>query len=217
MIGTTAALIMAGISAAGSVASAKIQANAANKAAGTQAQSGQDALQIERDAYNNAQQRLDQAALVQKQIYDENKGNFDPYRSLGASAASTLGAAMGLPVAMSAPASSSSRGVPSGGMSVPAVGTGGLSPYRPGNAQGIVRNGLNPPLADPNARSGQLADAAGGFGTSIGRALQRSQQDAAIQTRQSSYVTMRAPNGETQPVPSNQVDHFTRMGATVVG
>jgi hypothetical protein len=75
--GITAAVVIGGISAASSIAAAKIQSNAAGNAAKTQAAAGQQAL--------NAQQ----------QGYQQQRQDFAPYQAAGASAMGRLNAKAG--------------------------------------------------------------------------------------------------------------------------
>ncbi len=81
----TAGLVAAGVGAAGSVATGLIGSSSAKGAASTQAQAAQ------------------QAALLQKQQFDETNANLEPFRSVGSDALSVLRTVLGLPPSASGP------------------------------------------------------------------------------------------------------------------
>lgn len=90
-----------------SVYSANKSANAAKEAAKTQAASGQQALDVERD------------------IYNQTRADLAPYRGVGASAITTLGSLMGLPASGGADAATgTAKGNLNTKLSASAVRTG---------------------------------------------------------------------------------------------
>lgn len=164
-------VIAAGIAAAGSVASAAIQSRAAGRAADTQSRAAQDAIERSRQIYE--QQRADQA----------------PYRNAGASAVTTLGGLMGLPMS-SGDANPLPAAAPRAPQDMPA------GPQETGWQ--AIRNRLTnmPP-------GSSLQD--------LGNRVQTAQAQTGSSYRRS--VRLQAPDGEIADVPEEDADFFLSRGA----
>jgi hypothetical protein len=137
-VATTIA-IAAAASAAGSVASSKIQSNAAKKAASMQ------------------QQASNQGMDLQRQMYGQQMQMHSPYMGMGNSAANTLGRLMGAPAG--AQFASAPLQNPMMGMGMPMGGMG----Y--GQPQGMAMRrpppmSVGPPQMGGQPQGGRLADLA---------------------------------------------------------
>ena len=142
-------------------------------------------------------------------IYKGQQAQSAPYASLGAGAASLLGAGLGIPNIAPYPGANL-------GVSGPPLGSGGgftsnpLQPPGSGMTSTASTDWRNPAAMLQN-RGGTAVPRAGTLSSALGPSLQR----------QSSYggaglVTMQAPNGETAQVPMAQVPFFKARGAQVV-
>ena len=86
----------------------------------------------------------------------------------------------------------------------------GAIPDQYGPGFGLLKPGVTPEQArDPNFQ----------YNPAMAQSQPMGQPRSAAPVPQnaSSYAMMRAPTGETQQVPLDQVDHYTRLGAQRVG
>lgn len=105
----TTAAIVGGLSAAGAIGGAALSSGAAGHAASTQAQAAEDAAQLQ---YQNSQDALN----FQKQVWNQQQSNIAPWLQSGGTALSTMDQLMGL----NAPSFPANYGQPiSGGSTVP--------------------------------------------------------------------------------------------------
>jgi hypothetical protein len=196
--GATLALTSAAIQAAGSKSAAKQLQKASDQA--LTAQQSQNQI---------AQGRIDQAQNIQGGLYQNAQRALNPYTSLGGGAASTLGQLIGIPVTSP------------GQMTMPTGGSLTKPPYQgPSNAQGQFLTSVDPGNPDGtvmNRGVPPLSNSPVGQAVPRGTLASLIPQAEASRQSQSSYVTMQAPTGETSQVPANQVQHFTRLGARLVG
>jgi hypothetical protein len=176
MAALTAAIIAGSAIAAGSqIAAAKMASGAAKEAAKTQVASGEKALDLQRE------------------MYQQNRADFQPYLQGGTQAFNTLSGLMGLggggapqqQPTMSLGAPSPAKMLPDGRIRPEGAETIGHAVYR----------GTGQPY-QPGNRSGY----------------------SAASTPQSSYamVTLRAPDGTTKTVPADQAAYYQSKGATLV-
>jgi hypothetical protein len=186
MIGTTAALIFGGLMAGGQVASSAMQSRAANKAAKTQVQAGDKALQFQREMWESQQR------------------NFEPYRQAGLGALTRLSdmantspsswqevvnrpatSPKAAPDRTVVPQASSAMGTLAGGIAGMASALGGgakqgnVVPFR------AMANGVAQGFAQPRPQAG-------------------------------SPVQMRAPTGEIAWVRADHVEAAKKKGAVLV-
>lgn len=183
-------LITGAVSAGTTIWAANKQANAAQQAARQQTQAGTQALDL------------------QRQIWQQSQANLQPWVARGTQAVNTLGSLMGLGAA------------PAGGG---ATGTGQVD-----FTGGQFTGGQTFPARQieyldtagevQDARRAQRLHAALGSEAPYGA---QTPYDEGIDYRraqtQSGYVTMQAPDGSTSSVPSGYVNHYTNLGARIVG
>jgi hypothetical protein len=188
MLGTTAALLTAaGIGAIGSGVSAAIGSSAAKSAAQTQTEASDKALDL------------------QKEMYNTTRSDLSPWTTQGQKAATALGSLMGLDSVSGATSGSSSSGSTS-------TQTGSRTP----TPNAVYMNKAVPTdsaAADdvPQALVNQITST-----YPLSSVASTNPQTAAQAQTQSGYVTMRAPSGETQTVPSHTVNLWKSRGAVVV-
>lgn len=193
---TTALLIAAG--AAGSLGSAAIASKGA------------------KDAAKTAAGAATQAAQLQKDIYEQTRADLAPQRQLGAQAATTLGALMGLGGGGSAAggggATGSLGGAPVTTPLTDAVG-GGWPPGRANPYTGELQTGPGPRPEGQNVYDVRMRpDGSGYVNASAGAKWYPGSGQA-----EGSLVTMQAPDGTQQAVPASQVAHYQARGAQIVG
>ena len=191
-----AALVIGGSLAAGHYLSARTQAKAAEKAAKIQQEGVREARAYGEPLYAQAQQIAAQQAA-------QGQARLAPYVQQGTQGLTALSAFLGVPSAPPA------AGVP------PAAPMAPMAPMAP----------AAPPTAPGGNRSiggailGSLTGHGGGGGAP-GTAPSAFEQQvfgrpagAAVPGATSGVVMLRAPTGETRPVPANQVDYFLARGA----
>jgi len=192
-----AGLITAGILVGGKIIGDKIAANASKKAAETQAKSTDKALDVNERQYD--QTRADLERTYQQQRADET-----PYLGLGAGAVGALTHGLGItppPVSALPPAQRvTSPGAPVPTAAPPAAPKQGI-PGIPGSGTLIPGSG-----ALHNAVKGVFGFGGGGSQPT----------PAGAPAGAPSGVQMRAPNGQVQAVPPDQVAHYQQLGAQVV-
>lgn len=130
----------------------------------------------------------DKALALNQQIYDERKNAMAPYAGYGTEAMGTLGALMGLP----------------------APGAGGAPAQ-----QMVVDPGKDPIPKSVNGTPMQPNVPVTGKMSDVFKPAAKTPVDASAQTA-SSYVRMRAPNGEEQDVPHEFAPYFQEAGAQPV-
>ncbi len=196
-VGTaTALLIGAGISVGTQVAGAKMQSNAAGKAADQQVASADKGLDL------------------QRQIYDEQKAGMQPYAQFGQQALGSLGSLMGFPAL---PPPTPPTGMGANGQSLgPITGNQGPMNMSDPRVQRLAKGGS---LVDPGMSDGSI-------GSMVGQSSYRSPASgfgAPMQQTQGGggsfgppMVTLMAPTGETQAVPADQAESFIARGARKV-
>lgn len=138
-----------------------------------------------------------QAMATQEQGKRDALQAYSPYTQTGAAAMGTLGSLMGLPVGTTVPGGALPAGtqIAAGMRDAPES----LIEDGPTGRAAVPRDAANSPQATAMIRS------ASGYGSSLGG------------VRRGGLVQMRAPRGgETQWVPPDQVEHFTRLGATEI-
>jgi hypothetical protein len=178
------------ISAVGSVGSALIGSSASKTAAKTQTDAS------------------DKALALQKEMYNTTRSDLSPWTNAGGQAVTALSSLMGLPSGSVGGGSSGNiqtvLGQPLSGQASSRTNPGPNADYtgqkavsRYDLAPGTVESGGTMPLA------------------SVAGSRSNPQTIAQAQTA-SGYVTMRAPNGETQAVPSSTVNLWKSRGAVVV-
>lgn len=107
-IGTTLALGLAGIGAAGGIGAAAIGSRAAGRAAGVQATASERAAELQ---YKAAQEAL----AFQRQMWQTQQRQFAPWLTAGRGALGNLSYLMGIPMPEAAQAAPAMAGAPSGG------------------------------------------------------------------------------------------------------
>lgn len=154
------------------------------------------------DAVTNAAetqaQSSEEAIALQKQMYEQDRADMAPYRNLGAYSVGALGHLTGMPPTPSTPATAPSSG-------------GAIGPGVP------VDTSAKPPdiLKDTDTT---LPGAQGPRGMPTQAPESRSLRDlGARQQTQSSFVRMRAPNGQEKDVDQTMVDYYRQRGAVVLG
>jgi hypothetical protein len=187
--GVAVPLITAAASAISSLWSGHKQADAAKEASAIQV-AGSNAAQGQiTNAYNNAQQVI------------------SPWVQTGQQANTTMANLMGFNSGSSPVPTSMPTSTPSTLGTLGTVGTAMAVP-RSGAMQTEEWQAAHPDLVtQQHARLTQTYDTPTGA----------EPQAAARAQNASGYVQMQSPDGETQPVPSQFVNHYTRLGARVVG
>lgn len=175
------AVIAKGIDAAGNVISGVLANKAAQKAADQQLKANAEAL------------------ALQKQIYEQTRADFAPYRESGAAAMGTLSSLMGLP------GGGGGSTAPNAPLQAAGMTTGsGLTTRQPGDPEIGVHPGQAPPVDAPTPYRPQV----GGVAVST-PVEQRTASSMAPQR-------MRAPDGSEEDVPGELVSHFEHAGAVRV-
>jgi hypothetical protein len=179
-------VIAGGIAAAGAIGSAIIASKAAKSAAQTQTEASDKALDL------------------QKEMYNTTRSDLSPWTTQGQKAATALGSLMGLDSVSGATSGSSSGST--------STQTGSRTP----TPNAVYMNKAVPTdsaAADDvqQALTNQIAST-----YPLSSVASNNPQTAAQAQTQSGYVTMRAPSGETQSVPSHTVNLWKSRGAVVV-
>jgi hypothetical protein len=180
-------LIVAAASTAATVYSAKKQAGAVEDAAQQQTDAGRESL------------------ALQKEMWQQSQQNLQPWLKTGEWAATTLGGLMGMP---DAPAASTGAA-----QTAPNLGsTEAVARYTNANPRPAINQDTGPEdlMAWRQGRREAMREAR------LGAFMGTENPASATAQRQSSYTTMRAPDGTVQDVPSQHVPHYTNLGATVV-
>lgn len=195
MVGTTAAIILGVASAASSVANAKIQKNAANKAADTQVVASTKAADIQQKAAADT-------LAFQKEQWAAAQQNAAPFVQLGQGAAKRL---------------SDWFGMPAGAADAPAMTTAPApSTPMPGTAVPRNPNGAMP-LSSFTGRTNTMTQVPPSA-AAVPPSAQAMTAPGAPQANATGYVTMRSPDGKTtKAIPRSQVAHYESLGATQVG
>lgn len=190
MIGTTAALLIgAGISAGTQAYAAHKASGAAKDAAKTQVEASDKALDLQRDMYN------------------QNRADQEPYRNVGSQAITTLGSLMGLP---SGPVGGTSKAMTLGGLTEGPghFGTDGryVPPMAPTVGQAMPRPGAQNPYAGLPPHPDFVTDPA------------RARTASSFATGQAGQrmVTVQAPDGETRQVPEHMAERIVAAGGKLV-
>lgn len=137
-----------------------------------------------------------QALALQEKMYQQTRGDLAPWMTAGQRANSTLSYAMGL-----------------GAIPFVEPGAGGATKAVPDYSRPRGTNEIVGYAVPRGTTSGPTGLAAA-IRTSVAD-LAGAVPGAATQTA-SGYVTMRAPDGTTQSVPSQYVNHYTQRGAVQV-
>jgi hypothetical protein len=139
-------------------------------------------------ARDQQQQATNQAQGSLDRVYQQTRGDLAPYMNVGSGAMTSLGQMVGLP-------------------QQPAAPQGAQPPSAMGNmAQGLAGVG-----------TGLLGQMGVGTAKDAKGRLPEIVQNVAQARTGSSYVRMRAPNGQMGTVPSDQVPHYQQLGGEVVG
>lgn len=228
-VGAVAGLFGAKKQSDASTKSAQIQSDAATKAAQLKSQSDAAALKFQQDQAAVAQDNFIKAQQASYAQWAAREQRLAPFRSLGAGAVSTLGGLLGI------------QGAPQPGIPPPpqftpsnpgTFGTGSFATSPDKTAQtnasattfnngaaniqqqinGLPQSAGAPPTpGGPGIDTSQYAKPVGG--QSLG-ALVSPQGQAPANGAQT--VLMRAPDGTTRQIPTDQVPHYEQLGATRV-
>jgi hypothetical protein len=168
-----------------------------------------------KSAAQTAADSASQAAQLQKDIYTQTRADLAPQRELGAQAATTLGALMGLGGG-SGSAGGGSASLPTTGAPVTsslsdAVGAG-WPPARLNPYTGQLQTEPGPRPAGQNAYDVRMRPDGSGYVNATAGAKWYPGPGQA----QGDLVTMQAPDGTQQAVPADQVAHYQAKGAQVV-
>lgn len=189
---TIGLLATQGISAAVNFFTGRSQAKAATTASAQQ----QEGI---REARAYAEPKYAEALRIAQEQHAAGQAGLAPYAQQGGQGLTALTALLGLPAAPAA------RAAP---MAAAPVAPMAAAP--PGGDMAGLVNGRGVPLSMlSQLTTKQIADA----NRATGGAFLGGGGTAAPAT-QSSYVTLRAPTGETRPVPAEQVDFYVARGAT---
>jgi hypothetical protein len=189
---TAGALTGPAIAATAAAAGKTASDHASSEAANTQTQAGNQAISTQQQAAGNATRNLANTGQQQRAIYNNQVSNLDPYTSLGAGAANTLGGLLGIPITMP-----QRQPIPN---DLPPQ-----SMVPPGRPMGPQAGGIGaPPVPGMTPFSGA-------------QPFQRPQPFGQPQPPQSSAkVKMRGPDGSVEDVDANLVPHYQSLGASVV-
>ena len=178
--------------------------------AGLQYLGGRQAAKAAKDAAAQQQAGVREARAYAEPLYQQalqtgreqlaaGQAGLAPYAQQGGQSLTALSALLGLPAAPAgAPASK-------------------MAP-----AQGLPLGQLATPTAYPRPSNDTMRQVQQATGMSFELALERGLIDpqgrptGAAGPTSSSYVTLRAPNGQTRPVPADQAEYFLARGATRV-
>jgi hypothetical protein len=189
-MGLAVPIISAIASAGTTIWATNKQSNAAKDSAATQVASG------------------DKALAVTKQMYDQNQANLQPWLQSGAAANTALSGLMGL----------GGGTTPAATATTTTATTPLISAYQtylkrdPSMAEIMSQTGNG----EFNVTDPRLAKSVENIRYSP-EAQQLTNPVSTVAQNQSSYTRMRAPDGTEQNVPALQVPHFSKLGATVVG
>lgn len=180
-------LIVGAASTGATIYAANKSSNAAKEAAQTQTDAGEKAL------------------ALQKEMWQQGRADLQPWMTQGGKAVNTLGYLMGLGGGTAA--APIAQTVTTGQNPRQTIGDYfGANPRAKGVADQYEAQ-LGQWREDRNAdRRGRRLERLGGT----------ADPTSMVAQTQSSYVTMRSPDGEEQPVPSQYVDHYRSLGATVI-
>lgn len=182
----TAQLLNTGVQLFGSLFANHTASEASKHAADVEAQAAREALDYTKQ--HDAQQRADEI-VAQKANYDQyvaKENRLAPYRGVGEAANNELAYRLGL-TPVAQPAPPPPPTFSTVTPPPAAASTGGLHDLLPGGTPAATP----PPAPSIPAPTATTSSAA-------------------------TLVTMRAPNGGTKQVPSDQVPHYQGLGATVV-
>ena len=184
---------MAGITTAAILGATAISAGAGIGSAAIASRAAGKAADTQSDA-------ADKALALQERIYQQQRADTLPMLNRANQAGNTLSGLMGLPTGpLPGP-----TGVPDTIGPPP-----GAIPDQYGPGFGLLKPGVTPAQArDPNF---QYNPAMAQSQPMMGQPRSAPPQNA------SSYAMMRAPTGEVQPVPQDQVAHYEQMGARRIG
>lgn len=193
--GTIAKGLVSAIPIVGPIIEGGIEAATAKKAANQQVAGGQRAMDIQNKVYQQQQQLM------------------QPYYETGTNAFTTLGSLLGLP---------------GGGGGAPMPQMGQTSGSLGGNPFGSLPNdtqqgAMTDPAVQPNAAYNQGGDWVGMLSQQQRAAMPQSTTSYSTPQQHGSSVSgapqirMKAPSGEEELVPADQVAHYLQQGATVMG
>lgn len=238
--GTAIALGILGATQAGTAIYAANRQGAASREASEQQQEGvrearayaeplyQDAQRIAREQYERGQAiAAEQHAHAQRIAAEQHaagQAQFAPYTGAGAGGIAALSKFLGVPSApparAAAPSTAPYTGAPMTAAPLP-MAPAAAAPAAPSGSVPLTAlvNGRGVPaslLASMTTREIAEANRASGgaFLGGRGPTTTSSYAPGAAAPSQSAYVTLRAPTGETRPVPADQVDFFLARGAT---
>jgi len=154
MIGTTAALILGGLTAGSHVAGAAIGAHAAKKASEQQQQAAHEAM-----AY--AEPKYQQALQIAQQQAELGRAGLQPYNAAGTSSMTALTALLGLPAAASGGGMDRATALPPPGSASPLQPPytrpgGGGPPGTPTGGVAVPRAGMTGATVMLRAPTGQV-------------------------------------------------------------
>ena len=186
---------MAGITTAlivGSLVSAGTTAYAAKK----QSDAAKKAAETQVAGAKDAQGYIDKA-------YEESKATLAPWTNAGQVALGSLMSTGGYGSAM--------------GSSSPPASTSATPNWGSTEAVQGYTNANPRPAINPDTGAADLMAWRQGRAEAMREARLGDTMAAAEQRSQSSYVKMQAPDGTVEDVPSQHVQHYSQLGATVVG
>jgi hypothetical protein len=198
-MGLAVPIISAIASAGTTIWATNKQSNAAKDSAATQVASG------------------DKALAVTKQMYDQNQANLQPWLQSGAAANTALSGLMGLGGGTTPAATATTTTA-----TTPLISDPANDQIRQAYQTYLKRD---PSMAEIMSQTGngefnvtdpRLAKSVENIRYSP-EAQQLTNPVSTVAQNQSSYTRMRAPDGTEQNVPALQVPHFSKLGATVVG
>jgi hypothetical protein len=150
---------------------------------------------------------------VLSQVVQRQQANLAPYTSLGSGAASLLGYGLGIPGVQAAP--SGVYAPPIDPFSTyPQIGTATTTAPPGSSLAATFQPGVTSPYVPPGP--GQTPSVPFPSATSAPAPPQPASSLSPQTQTQSSYVTMRAPNGEVDRVPREQQQWFESKGAVAV-
>ena len=168
--------------------SAKKASDASKEAAQAQTAAGNQSLALQRDVWQQSQQ------------------NLQPWMQRGSQAVNTMAELMGFGPA---PTAAGGATPPATTGPSPILGTRGYA-WQQRTPENETTFGRDPNMPGQGNWASQRA-------ATIRERRLAEVLGAALPQNQSGYVQMRAPDGTVQPVPTQYVDHYTQLGAQIVG
>ncbi len=208
----TALGIAAAAGAGASIFGAKKQSDAAQTASQQQQQAAQQAMAAQTPLYNQALQIAQQQAA-------QGQAGLAPYAQQGAAGLSALSAYLGVPTAKAA-APAAAAPAPAAAGPVPLSALSGSPQDQIRQMYASATGGRYTPSPADISQWGPNPDAR--YLAKIGPAIQQwaAQNPGSFAGGGSggagATVLLRAPSGQTQAVPADQVDHYVARGATRV-